>query len=91
MLHRLISLLFGHPQVGPQLIQRLSETWPIRKAAKYTAYLYLRGKYLVEESAKEAAKSNGPINVKRFRDTFSAELRKGLEDAKREARKGRMK
>ena len=25
------ALLLKHPQVGPQLIQRLSETWPIRK------------------------------------------------------------
>ena len=30
--------------MGPQLIQRLSETRPIRAAARATAYVYLRGK-----------------------------------------------
>ena len=44
MIRRLLQLFFSHPTMGPQLIQRLSETRPIRAAARATAYAYLRGK-----------------------------------------------
>ena len=44
MLQKLIALLLNHPQVGPRLVQSLSDSYPIRRAAKFTAYLYLRGK-----------------------------------------------
>lgn len=57
------SLLLRDPRVGGRLIQYLSETRPIRcdvlsnvilthhfrSAARFTAYLYLRGKHAVEE------------------------------------------
>jgi hypothetical protein len=44
VLNKLLSLLMAHPRVGPQVVQRLSETWPIRRAARFTAYMYFRGK-----------------------------------------------
>ena len=44
VLSKLLSLLLAHPRVGPQVVQRLSETWPIRRAARFTAYMYFRGK-----------------------------------------------
>ena len=43
-IRNLLQLFFSHPTMGPQLIQRLSETRPIRAAARATAYVYLRGK-----------------------------------------------
>ena len=44
IIRALLNILFRHPTMGPQLIQRLSETRPIRAAARATAYVYLRGK-----------------------------------------------
>ena len=56
MLPKLISMILGrvisrgitrvsnHPTLGPHLVQRLSESWPIRRAARFTAYVFLRGK-----------------------------------------------
>ena len=40
----------AHPRFGPMMIEKLSESWPIRRAARFTAYLYLRGKQAVEEN-----------------------------------------
>ena len=36
--------LLQHPVLGPRAVQRLSESWPVRRAARFTAYVYLRGK-----------------------------------------------
>jgi len=81
--------------MGPQLIQRLSETRPIRAAARATAYVYLRGKQAIEESAaadaaKDAAKdAAGRVGARgeaaagrgqRFMGTFQKELKKGMRD-----------
>ena len=41
---RVISKGINHPSMGPHLVQRLSESWPIRRAARFTAYVFLRGK-----------------------------------------------
>ena len=54
VLRKLLQLLMAHPRFGPIMIQRLSESWPIRRAARFTAYLYLRGKQAVEENLAKA-------------------------------------
>jgi hypothetical protein len=79
VLHRLLQLLFGHPQVGPQLVQRLSETRPIRGAARLAAYCYLRGKQALEEKASLQG-GRGPFDVERFRGALQQELKKGFEE-----------
>jgi len=86
MIRKLIALLFSNPH----MIQSLSETWPIRRAAKYTAYLYLRGKQAVEEGASKAADQQSfgikenkiDLDFSRFRETFKSELKKGIQEAK---------
>jgi len=87
MLQKLIALLLNHPQVGPRLVQSLSESYPIRRAAKFTAYLYLRGKQAIEEGAKHDITQSTLHNAQKagssFKDNFKAELRKGWEEAKR--------
>ena len=72
VLQRLLSLLLNNPQ----LIQRLSETRPIREAARFTAYLFLKSKHMAEEQAQKTS----PQQMSRFRDTFQEEVRKGLKD-----------
>ena len=43
-----MQILLGHPQISGRIIQRLADSWPIRRAAKFTAYIYLRGKNALE-------------------------------------------
>lgn len=85
----LIKLIFAHPQFGPNMIQRLSETRPIRRAARFTAYIYLRSKQAVDEGHV------GKVDAARFGRTFGAELRKGWQEAREklaeEQRRGRKK
>jgi len=91
MIHKLLALLLKHPQVGPQLIQRLSETWPIRRAARFTAYLYFKGKLAVEDTIKQQGtkrisnlqSSNKGFDIDRFKRTFQEEFQKGLQEAKK--------
>ena len=86
-IQRILALLLNNPRV----IQALSETRPIRAAAKFTAYLFLRGKQAIEEEARrpkivnrkrppEASSSSQKEAQGRFADTFKDELRKGLRE-----------
>ncbi len=77
VLQKLLQLLMAHPQFGPRLVQRLSETWPIRRAARFTAYLYLRGKQGIEDNVKPGA-------AQRIGDNFKSELAKQWEQVKKE-------
>ncbi|XP_049735708.1 protein NCBP2AS2 isoform X2 [Loxodonta africana] len=54
-----------------QLVERLSESWPIRRAAQLTAFALLQAQLRGKEAARRAA---------RFRDAFKQELRRGLRD-----------
>jgi len=91
MLSKLIAMIMAHPQVGPQFIQRLSETYPIRKAARFTAYVYLRGKKAVEDGARDVSKNpNTPMvkmDMERFKNNFKEELRKGVNQAKEDMKR----
>ena len=79
--HKRLSLLLSNPHVGPRLIQKLADSWPIRRAAKFTAYLYLRGKDAIEkEGLQEVAKK---VNAGRFAQTFKDEMNKQFDEAKR--------
>jgi len=88
MLKKLLGILFSHPQVGPQLVQRLSETWPIRRAARFTAYLYFKGKLAVEDGLKKQVTQQSfgapdkQFNFTRFKQKFQEELRKGVQEAR---------
>ena len=91
VLQKLIQLLFSHPSVGPKIIDKLADSWPIRRAAKLTAYFYLRGKHAIEEKAKEQGlnkmdqtdlKNIMKNDVQKFARTFRDEIQKGLEEAK---------
>lgn len=95
MLRKLLTLLLNHPSIGPNVVQRLSETWPIRRAARFTAYIYLRGKSAVEDGLKQQVnqRNYGPqdksFDLTRFKDTFKKEVLKGVEEAKEDLRRRR--
>ena len=92
VLQKLISLLFSHPSVGPKIIDKLADSWPIRRAAKLTAYFYLRGKDAIEQKAKEQGlnkidqtdlKNIMKNDLQKFARTFRDEFQKEMEEAKR--------
>jgi len=90
MIKKILAVLLNHPRFGPQLIQRLSETYPIRRAARFTAYLYFKGKLAIEDVAKKQVAKQAEkypqatkgFDIDRFKRTFQAEVEKGLKDAR---------
>lgn len=75
LLHRLIN--------NPQLIEKLSESYPIRRAAQITAYALQQGK----ETIKEAAETEASKRVSQFSRNFTQEVKEGfkkIEDQRRQ-------
>lgn len=74
---------------NPQLVERLSESWPIRRAAQLTAFallkLQLRGSDAARRLRALADQPPGSLGrrVARFKDTFTQELRRGFRDRTR--------
>lgn len=66
LLHRLIN--------NPQLIERLSESYPIRRAAQLTAYALQQGK----EAIKEAAEGEATKRLNQFSKNFTQEVKEGF-------------
>ena len=84
VLQKLIALILNHPQVGPRLVQQLQDTYLIRRAARATAYLYLRGRHALEEAAKNDVANSAFKGTSSFKENFQAELKKGFAEAKHE-------
>merc|ERR1712154_261172 len=82
---KILQILLGHPQISGRIIQRLADSWPIRRAAKFTAYIYLRGKHTIEEGVKPHMRDVSKIDAQRFGQTFKEELKKQWEEAKKQA------
>lgn len=71
---------------NPQLVERLSESRPIRRAAQLTAFallqLQLRGQDAARRLRALADKPPGSLRRRaaRFKDTFTEELRRSVRD-----------
>ncbi|KAM5292837.1 protein NCBP2AS2 [Ctenodactylus gundi] len=82
VLRRLLAALLH----SPQLVERLSESRPIRRAAQLTAFVLLQAQLRGLDAARRLrALAAGPAGnwarrAARFRDAFSQELRRGLRD-----------
>lgn len=69
---------------NPQLVERLSESRPIRRAAQLTAFALLQLQLRGHDAARRLrALSDQPLGslgrrAARFKDTFTQELRRGL-------------
>lgn len=74
LLHKLIN--------NPQVIEKLAESYPIRRAAQITAYALQQGK----EAIKEAAESEATKRVNRFREDFSQEVKEGFKKVEEQHR-----
>uniref|UniRef100_A0A8C6RIR3 Ncbp2 antisense 2 (head to head) n=1 Tax=Nannospalax galili TaxID=1026970 RepID=A0A8C6RIR3_NANGA len=82
VIRRLLAALLH----SPQLVERLSESRPIRRAAQLTAFALLQLQLYGQDAARRlralAHQPAGSLGrrVARFRDTFTQELRRGLRD-----------
>ncbi|XP_065799387.1 protein NCBP2AS2 isoform X1 [Muntiacus reevesi] len=85
VLRRLLAALLH----SPQLVERLSESRPIRRAAQLTAFALLQAQLRGQDAARRLrAIAAGPAGslgrrAARFRDTFTQELRRGLRERPR--------
>lgn len=59
---------------NPQIIDKLAESYPIRRAAQITAYALQRGKV----AASEALDSETSKRVQQFRQDFTQEVKEGF-------------
>ncbi|XP_014783189.1 protein NCBP2AS2 homolog isoform X1 [Octopus bimaculoides] len=66
------------------LVQKLSESYPIRRSAQLVAYIFLRGKEKGLESI-EKLKDHDSVSPKRlqsFKKTFQEKLQEGIREWK---------
>ncbi|XP_032154046.1 protein NCBP2AS2 [Sapajus apella] len=79
VLRRLLAALLH----SPQLVDRLSESWPIRRAAQLTAFALLQAQLRGQDAARRLRDlAAGPADslgrrAERFKDAFTQELRRG--------------
>ncbi|XP_023446761.2 protein NCBP2AS2 [Dasypus novemcinctus] len=82
VLRRLLASLLN----SSQLVERLSESRPIRRAAQLTAFTLLQAQLRGQDAVRRLqGLTAGPANclgrrAARFKDTFTQELRRGLRD-----------
>ena len=94
ILNMVLRWLFKSLVNNAALIEKLSQTYPVRRAAQLTVYWFRRSQAAIEDAgksttAKAAQKEiEGGINkVYRFKDTFKSELRSGFKELKEEMKK----
>ena len=92
-LRNILKIIMSHPQFGPQIINKLADSRPIRWAARLTASMYLRGKYAIEQKIndpKVPLRNANPLDKdnytnfsgNRFKNTFVKELKREWENTK---------
>lgn len=77
-----LRFLFNKLANNEQLVQRLSESYPVRRAAQLTLLIFYRGKSFAER--------NDIINPARFRSFFrnlNSNLKQEIEAAKKEIKR----
>ncbi|XP_055704175.1 protein NCBP2AS2 homolog [Phlebotomus papatasi] len=74
----ILRLLMRYLANNEQLIQRLSESYPIRRAAQLTLYAFYRSKMLAEQNHWT------PERFRAFFRNFNSNFREELESAKKE-------
>jgi len=70
-----------------QIITRLAESYPIRRAAQWTAYLFFKGKAIGEQRIEKWQHSGLTDRAKSFSQTLKKELEEGFEDIKKQSKK----
>lgn len=73
--------LFHYFANNPQLIEKLSDSYPVRRAARLTVYLYHKGKTVGEEVVQDKLKKGGERFIS-FHGRFKEELKQGIKEIK---------
>lgn len=79
-----IRFLMRYLANNEQLVQKLAESYPIRRAAQMAAYMYFRGKNIAQQ---QGLTEMTPEKFKSFVKLFKNNIREGIEDAKQELKK----
>jgi len=97
-----LRMLLRYLANNEQLVQRLAESYPVRRAAQLTAYVFFRGKAIGEQQMKRIQESEIPDRLRNeaqhqtrhishrastFKDKFSYEMRKGLHELNEELKR----
>lgn len=82
-----IRYLFNYLANNPQLVEKLSESYPVRRAAQLTVYAYHKGKRIAGEGAVEGGLKQGAERLSSFAGKFKEELKRGIQEASNEAKK----
>lgn len=91
---KILKILMAHPRLGPQIVNKLAESRPIKWAAKLTASAYLTGRHAIEQQIKDPKISRQVgdsyinevgknVKLGRFKETLTTELKKEWEKAKK--------
>lgn len=70
---------------NPQIIDRLADSYPIRRAAQLTVFALNKGKAV----AKEAIEAEVTKRANNIQSTFRKEVKEGFEKISQENKKGR--
>jgi len=72
--------IFNYLINNPQAIEKLAESYPIRRAAQLTLYAYKKGKSVGEEFIQDNLQ-NGSQKLGSFSRRFQQEVEQGWKDA----------
>ncbi|KAH3700198.1 hypothetical protein DPMN_075169 [Dreissena polymorpha] len=67
----------------PRVIQKIADSWPVRKAARNAVYLFLRGKDQFKDAIdKKQLPTNTELRTSllRIKDTVSKEVKQGFKE-----------
>lgn len=78
--------LFNYFVNNPQLIEKLSESYPVRRAAQLTVYAYQKGKAIGEGAIQDGLKQ-GAARMESFTEKFKEELERGMKDITKDNKK----
>lgn len=78
----IVRLIIRYLTNHPELVERLSNSYPMRRAARFAVYIFNRSKLIAEERGLQEKLS--PEKLKQFTRRFSNNLREELEKARQE-------
>lgn len=78
--------LFNYLANNPQLIEKLSDSYPVRRAAQLTVYAYHKSKALGEGAIQDGFKQ-GVQRLDSFTGKFKEELEKGIKEINKNSKK----
>ncbi|KAK7092978.1 protein NCBP2AS2 homolog [Littorina saxatilis] len=95
-----LRVLLRYLMNNEQLTQKLAESYPVRRAAQLTAYVFHRGKELGEDGVEKLRQSDVVNRVQqeaqqsgqrasKFTSTFKRELQEGFKDINDKIKKDR--